>query len=83
MSAWARQREAPLVGGNGGAGCAPADRRAAREQGHGLRRPAVVAQRGQQRVAADQVVAAQMELPEMSAVARLPATMVLVSVVVP
>ena len=53
------EREAPLVGGGGAVGCALADRRAAREQGHGRRRPAVVAQRGQQRVAADQVVAAQ------------------------
>src|SRR5262249_54032707 len=51
--------QAALVGGgDAGAGGPGAEGRAAGQQGHGLRRPAVVAQGGQQRGAADQVVAA-------------------------
>src|SRR5262249_41567546 len=50
---------AALVGGAGLRGIALADGGAAGQQGHGLGRPAVVAQRRQQRVPADQVVAAR------------------------
>src|ERR1700722_14885453 len=48
--------QAPLVGGRGTRGRTVADGRAAGKERHGLGRTAVVAQRGEQRVAADQVV---------------------------
>ena len=44
------QREAALVGGEAGDGDARADGGAAGAEGHGLGRPAVVAQRGEQRI---------------------------------
>ena len=46
-------RLAALVGRGGVRRCATADRRAARERGHGEGRPAVVAQHRQERVAGD------------------------------
>ncbi len=48
---WAIQREATLIGGDAADGDAVADGRAAGEQGHGLGRSAVVAQRSQSQAA--------------------------------
>ena len=64
MSTLLPRRVAALVGGrDASAGQPGADGRAAGQQGHGLGRPAVVAQRGEQRVAADQVVSIAVREP--------------------